>query len=124
MAQWELILAPAGLAGKLASIGRGVMIPPLLRLLGAIAGCGSAILFWILGNSLSEPLRSGRLFHMDAASYQLLAFLLVPALILAVVALFWVPPRMNNEGPTVEGSRLRAVLAVVFVGAFLIGIAR
>jgi len=100
------------------------MTSPLRRLLGAIAGLGSAILFWILGSSLSEPLRSGRLFKMDAASYQLLAFLLVPALILAVVALFWVPPRINNQGPTVEGARLRTALAVVFVGAFLIGIAR
>ncbi len=100
------------------------MISPVLRLLGMIAGIGSAVLFWFTGNALAGPLRQGQLLRLDASRYQLLAFLFVPALILAVVALFWVPPRMSGEGPLPEGKRLRLLLVLVFVASFLIGIAR
>ena len=100
------------------------MISPALRILGAVAGFGSAVLFWFIGNSLAQPVRSGQVFQLDVSRYALLAFLLVPALILAVVALFWVPPREAGQGPAEEGRRLRAVLTAVFVAAFLIGIAR
>jgi hypothetical protein len=100
------------------------MVSPLLRILGAVAGFGSAVLFWFIGNMLAQPVRTGGLLHQDASRYALLAFLFVPALILAVVALFWVPPREAGQGPAEEGKRLRAVLAAVFVVAFLVGIAR
>lgn len=100
------------------------MIPPFLRLLGAVAGCGSAILFWFMGSTLAAPIRDRRVFSLGAYTYQLLAFLFVPALILAVVALFWVPPRKAGQGPTDEGTKLRALLTAVFVAAFVIGMAR
>lgn len=100
------------------------MISPVSRMLGAVAGLGSAVLFWFIGNSLARPVRTGQLFRLDVSRYALLAFLLVPALTLAVVALFWVPPREDGKGPAEEGKRLRAVLTAVFVAAFLIGIAR
>ena len=100
------------------------MISPLLRILGAVAGFGSAVLFWFIGNALAQPVRNGGLLHQDASHYALLAFLLVPALILAVVALFWVPPREAGQGPAEEGKRLRAVLTAIFAAAFLVGIAR
>jgi len=48
----------------------------------------------------------------------------VPALILAVVALFWVPPRVSGGGPLPEGARWRLVLVVLFVAAFVVGLAR
>ncbi len=100
------------------------MISPVLRLLGAVAGCGSAVLFWFLGNALARPIRTGELFHLDVTHYELLAFLLIPALILGIVALFWVPPREAGQGPAKEGARLRLVLTIIFVAAFLIGILR
>ena len=100
------------------------MIPPIFRWLGALAGAGSAILCWFLGDVLSGPARMRRLLRLDGAHYELIAFLFVPALILAVVALFWVPPRLDGEGPSPEGTRLRGLLLVIFLGAFLIGFAR
>ena len=100
------------------------MVPPVLRILGAIAGLGSAVLFWFIGNTIAEPIRAGELLHLGASRYELLAFLFVPALILAIVALFWVPPRESGQGPAAEGTRLRALLTVIFVAAFVIGIAR
>jgi len=100
------------------------MVSPVLRILGAIAGLGSAVLFWFLGDTLAEPLRRGQIFHLVASRYQLLAFLMVPALILTIVALFWVPARASGQGPSAEGSRLRALLTAVFVAAFVVGIAR
>lgn len=100
------------------------MISPILRWLGALAGLGSAILFWFLGGVLSGPTRKGQLLHLDIARYELIAFLFVPALILAVVALFWVPPRLAGQGPIPEGTRLRLLLVLIFLGAFLIGLAR
>jgi len=100
------------------------MVSPLLRILGAIAGLGSAVLFWFIGNAIAEPLRTGALLHLSASGYELLAFLLVPALILAIVALFWVPPRQAGQGPAAEGTRLRALLTVIFLAAFVIGMVR
>ena len=99
------------------------MVPPILRWLGALAGLGSAILCWFLGDALSGPVRKGQLLRLDVAHYELLAFLLVPALVLAIVAVFWVPPRLKEEGPTPEGARLRLLLVVIFVAAFLFGFA-
>jgi hypothetical protein len=96
----------------------------ILRLLGAVAGIGSAILCWFLGHSLAGPLRSGTLFYLDQSRYALLAFLLVPALILAVVALFWVPPRISGGDPLPEGLRWRVALVLLFVACFVIGLAR
>jgi hypothetical protein len=96
----------------------------ILRLLGALAGVGSAILCWFLGHSLALPIRQGRLTSLDGSHYALLAFLLVPALILAVVALFWVPPRVSGGGPLPEGRRWRIALVLLFVGTFLIGLIR
>lgn len=99
------------------------MVSPILRGLGALAGLGCAILCWFLGDVLSAPIRNGHLLHLDVAHYELIAFLLVPALVLAIVAVFWVPPRLDGQGPTPEGGRLRLLLVVVFVGAFLFGFA-
>jgi hypothetical protein len=96
----------------------------ILRLLGALAGLGSAILFWFLGHSVAGPLRSGTLFYLDGSRYALLAFLLVPALILAVVALFWVPPRVSGGGPLPEGRRWRLALVLLFVASLALGLAR
>jgi hypothetical protein len=100
------------------------MTSPILRLLGALAGLGSAILWWFLGHSLAGPMRLGTLFSLDGSHYALLAFLAVPALILAVVALFWVPPRVSGEGPLPEGRRWRTMLVLIFLAAFVVGIAR
>ena len=99
------------------------MTSPILRLLGAVAGLGSAVLCWFLGSILGLPLRQGRLFAQSGAQYALLAFLFVPALTMAVVALFWVPPRVSGGGPLPEGGRWRIVLVLVLVAAFLIGLA-
>ena len=97
------------------------MISPILRWLGVLAGLGSAILCWFLGDVLSGPTRKGQLLRLDVAHYELIAFLLVPALVLAIVAVFWVPPRHDGEGPTPEGARLRLLLVFIFLGAFLFG---
>ncbi|HEY4899773.1 MAG TPA: hypothetical protein VIH91_03025 [Terriglobales bacterium] len=99
------------------------MISPILRGLGALAGLGSAILCWFLGDVLSAPTRKGQLLHLDVAHYELIAFLLVPALVLAIVAVFWVPPRPDGQGPAPEGARLRLLLVFIFLGAFLFGFA-
>ncbi len=99
-----------------------VMTSPILRLLGAVAGFGSAILCWFLGQMLGGPLRQGRLFALPTSQYALIAFLFVPALILAVVALFWVPPREAGQGPLPEGRRWRSALVLLFLAAFLAGI--
>jgi hypothetical protein len=100
------------------------MTPLILRILGAVAELGSAVLCWFLGSTLASPLRQGGLFSQSKAQYALLAFLLVPALVLAVVALFWVPPRVSGGGPLPEGRRWRLVLVLVLLAAFLIGLAR
>ena len=100
------------------------MTSPILRILGAVAGLGSAILCWFLGSTVAAPLRRGTLFSEGSSQYILLAFLSVPALILAVVALFWVPPRVSGEGPLPEGRRWRLALVLVFFAAFVIGLAR
>jgi hypothetical protein len=100
------------------------MTSPILRALGAVAGLGSAVLCWFLGNALASPLRQGRLLTQGGAQYALLAFLFVPALIMAVVALFWVPPRVSGEGPLPEGRRWRIVLVLILLAAFAVGLAR
>jgi hypothetical protein len=100
------------------------MTSPILRLLGAFAWLGSAILCWFLGSTLATPLRQGTLFFLDRSRYALMAFLIVPALILAVVALFWVPPRVAGGGPLPEGRRWRAALVLLFLAAFVVGLLR
>lgn len=100
------------------------MTPPILRLLGAVAGVGSAILCWFLGSTLARPLRQGKLLSWDGSHYALLAFLIVPALILAVVALFWVPPRVSGGGPLPEGRRWRIALVLLILAAFVLGLLR
>lgn len=97
------------------------MVSPILRWLGALAGLGSAILCWFLGGVLSGPTRNGQLLHLDLDHYELMAFLFVPALVLAIVAVYWVPPRRKEQGPAPEGARLRLLLVLVFLGAFLFG---
>lgn len=97
------------------------MTPLVLRFLGAVAGLGSAILCWFLGSTLATPIRQHTFFDLDSSHYALMAFLLVPALTLAVVALFWVPPRVSGEGPLPEGRRWRIALALIFVAAFISG---
>jgi len=100
------------------------MTTPILRILGAVAGLGSAILCWFLGSTLATPLRRANLFSQSGSQYILIAFLFIPALILAVVALFWVPPRVSGGGPLPEGRRWRLVLVLLFVAAFLVGLVR
>jgi len=100
------------------------MTSPILRILGAVAGLGSAILCWFLGSTLAAPLRRGALFSQGSSQYILLAFLSVPALVLAVVALFWVPPRVSGGGPLPEGRRWRLALVLLFMAAFVIGLVR
>jgi hypothetical protein len=100
------------------------MVSPILRVLGAVAGLGSAILCWFLGDVLSGPILKGRLLHLDVTQYELIAFLFVPALILAIVAVFWVPPRLDGGGPAPEGARLRLLLVLVFAAAFVLGLVR
>ena len=58
------------------------MTPLILRILGAVAELGSAVLCWFLGSALASPLRQGGLFSQSKVQYALLAFLFVPALIL------------------------------------------
>ena len=99
------------------------MTSPILRFLGAIAGLGSAVLYWFLGSTLAPPIRTHTLFSLDGSRYALFAFLLVPALILAVVALFWVPPRVAGGGPLPEGTRWRLGLVLLFIVAFALGLA-
>ena len=100
------------------------MTPIVLRVLGAVAGLGSAVLCWFLGSTLAPPLRQHTFFDMDGSRYALLAFLLVPALTLAVVALFWVPPRVSGGGPLPEGRRWRIALVLIFIAALISGLAR
>jgi|SRR5208337_631824 len=99
------------------------MTSPLLRLLGAVAAFGSAVLCWFLGSTLAPPFKQRTLFSLAGSQYALFAFLLVPALILAVVALFWVPPRMTGGGPLPEGRRWRLALILFLVAAFALGLA-
>lgn len=99
------------------------MTSPILRLLGGIAGLGSAVLCWFLGDALAPPLREHTLFQINQSRFALFAFLLVPALILAIVALFWVPPRVAGGGPLPEGRRWRLALLLFFVAAFALGLA-
>jgi hypothetical protein len=99
------------------------MTSPILRILGAIAGFGSAVLCWFLGNTLAPQFKARKFFSMGTSNWALFAFLLVPALILAVVALFWVPPRVSGEGPLPEGRRWRLALILFFVAAFTFGLA-
>ncbi len=100
------------------------MTSPILRVLGAVAGFGSAALCWFLGKMLGTPLRAGSLFAQPLPQYALMAFLAVPALILAVVALFWVPPRVAGQGPLPEGRRWRTALVLFFLAAFVVGVFR
>jgi hypothetical protein len=100
------------------------MTPLILRLLGALAGLGSTILCWFLGKTLSAPLRQHTFFDLDRSHYALFAFLLVPALTMAVVALFWVPPRISGGGPLPEGRLWRLALVLIFLAAFISGLAR
>jgi hypothetical protein len=100
------------------------MTPLILRLLGALAGLGSTILCWFLGKTLSTPLRQHTFFDLDRSHYALFAFLLVPALTMAVVALFWVPPRISGGGPLPEGRLWRLALVLIFLAAFISGLAR
>jgi hypothetical protein len=100
------------------------MTSPILRILGAVAGLGSAILCWFLGSTLAAPLRRGTLFSQGGSQYILLTFLFVPGLVLAVVALFWVPPRVSGGGPLPEGRIWRLALVALFGAAFVIGLIR
>jgi hypothetical protein len=100
------------------------MTSPILRILGAVAGLGSAILCWFLGTRVAMPLRHGPEPIQSGPQYALLAFLFIPALILAVVALFWVPPRVSGEGPLPEGRIWRLALVLLFGAAFISGLLR
>ena len=73
---------------------------------------------------MAGPLRQRTLLALDGAHYALLAFLLVPALILAVVALFWVPPRLSGGGPLPEGRIWRLALVLFFLAALALGMVR
>jgi len=98
------------------------MISPIRRWLGALAGLGSAILCWFLGSVVSSAARHGQ--HLGRDGYELIAFLSVPALVLAVLALFWVPPQRKGGSPLGDATRVRLLLVLVFVVAFLVGFAR
>ena len=100
------------------------MTSPFSRWLGALAGVGSAILFWFLGNVLSTPIRAGQLLHLDRAHYELIVFLIVPASVLAVLGLFWVPGNPDTPGTAGRPSRVRLWLVLIFVAAFLTGFVR
>src|SRR3974377_404017 len=93
------------------------MTSPILRILGAVAGLGSAILCWFLGSTLATPVRRANVLSQSGSPYILPAFLFIPALILAVVALFWVPPRVAGGGPLPEGRRWRLALFLLFFSA-------
>lgn len=93
-------------------------------MLGAVAGLGSAILCWFLGTRLALSLWPGSVALQSGPQYALLAFLLIPALILAVVALFWVPPRVSGGGPLPEGKIWRLALVLIFLAAFVGGLSR
>jgi len=112
--------ALGGCAVKLLAI---LMTSPILRILGAVAGLGSAILCWFLGTRLALPLRT-TVSLQRGPQYALLAFLLIPALILGVVALFWVPPRVLGGGPLPEGRIWRLALVLIFAAAFVSGLVR
>jgi hypothetical protein len=99
------------------------MTSPILRLLGAIAGLGSVVLWWFLGSTVAPSIRKHTLFQMGSSRLALFAFLFVPALILAVVALYWVPPRLQDSGPIPEGKRWRLALVVLFLIALALGLA-
>jgi hypothetical protein len=101
-----------------------VMTSPILRLLGAIAGLGSAVLLGFFGSRLAPAIRRGVLFSLPGWEYALFAFLLIPALILAVVALYWVPPRLEGGDPLPEGRRWRVALLLLFALGFALGLAR
>lgn len=96
----------------------------ILRLLGAVAAFGSAVVFFFLGRTLYGPLHDGRLFALRAPEYELIAFLFVPGLILAVVALFWVPPRKVSGPQLPQERQWRTVLVLIFLGAFMAGVFR
>lgn len=100
------------------------MTSPLVRWLGALAGLGSAILCWFLGSILSAPTRAGQLLHLGRTRYELIVFLIVPASVLAVLALFWVPGHPENIGSVGRASRVRLLLVLIFLAAFLAGLAR
>jgi hypothetical protein len=100
------------------------MTSRILRWLGALAGLGSAILLWFMGGVLSAPTLHGQLLHLSRAQYELVAFLFLPALVLAVLALYWVPQQPTATGPDPKGGRLRMLLVLIFVAAFLLGCAR
>jgi hypothetical protein len=100
------------------------MTSPILRILGAVAGLGSAILCWFLGSTLATPVRRANMLSQSGSPYILPAFLFIPALILAVVALFWVPPRVAGGGPLPEGKLWRLALVLLFLAAFIGGIVR
>ena len=99
------------------------MTSPFSRWLGALAGVGSAILFWFLGGVVSPAIRAGQLLHLDRAHYELIVFLIVPASVLAVLALFWLPGHPDSTGPISQASRLRLLLVLIFLAAFLLGFA-
>ena len=100
------------------------MTPLVLRFLGAVAGLGSAICFWFLASTLAPTIRQHTFFDLDGSHYALMAFLLVPALTLAVVALFWVPPRISGGESLPEGRRWRIALVLIFIAALVSGFVR
>jgi uncharacterized BrkB/YihY/UPF0761 family membrane protein len=88
---------------------------------GALAAVGSAILLWFFSGLLTPILHRGQLSAIDTDHWAMLAFLFLPAMVLAVVALFWVPPRPKGQGPIPEGRRWRIVLLCFFGAALLVG---
>ena len=100
------------------------MISPVQRWLGALAGLGGAILCWFLGSVLAPAVRTGQILQMGRTRYELIAFLFVPASVLAVLAFFWVPRQPDEGGSVRDGLRVRLLLALVFLVAFFLGFAR
>ena len=96
----------------------------IVRILGAVAGLGSAVLCWFLGTRVAMSLHHATAPLSRRPQYALLAFLFIPALILAVVALFWVPPRVSGQGPSPEGKIWRLALVLLFLAAFISGLVR
>ena len=91
---------------------------------GQSAGLGRAILCWFLGNTLSRPLHEHTLFDLDVSHYALMAFLLVPALTLAVVrSVLGTRLAFRVEG-LCRRPTLAAGLSVIFLAAFISGLAR